>query len=223
MSRLGAVSARTLFRVIPGGARAGAPDGVSTISDEAIVSAVRRGDARVASELCSRVVDAVDHTLYRVVGERGADHDDLVQQSFEQIVLTLTRGTFAHGCSLRTWASRVATNVGLNAVRSRRRERSVVDRSQSLEPDYDVFGGPDPRGRLEARAELVRVREQLADMNPRQVEVLVLHDVLGHDLREISLMLRKSRPAVQSRLFRGRCELRRRLELLGLGSEGGGS
>jgi len=221
MSRLGAVSSRTLFRVIPGGARAGTPDEDSTISDEAIVSAVRRGDSRLASELCSRVVGAVDHTLYRVVGQRGIDHDDLVQQSFEQIVLTLTRGTFAHGCSLRTWASRVATNVGLNALRSRRRERAVVDRSQSLDPDFDIFGGPDPRGRLEARAELNHVREQLAEMNPRQVEILMLHDVLGHGLREISLTMGMSRTAVQSRLFRGRGELRRRLETLGLGSGGG--
>jgi RNA polymerase sigma-70 factor (ECF subfamily) len=223
MPRLEAASSRALFRVIPGGVREGASDGLFVISDEELIAGVQRGDTRVASELCRRVVDAVDHTLYRVVGQRGPEHDDLVQQSFEQIVVTLTRRTFAQGCSLRTWASRIATNVGLNALRSRMRERVVVDRTLALDPGFDVHGGPDPFGMLEARAELGQVQEQLAEMNPRRVEILLLHDVLGHGLREISHMLRMSRTAVQSRLFRGRRELRQRLEALGMGPEKGRS
>jgi DNA-directed RNA polymerase specialized sigma24 family protein len=56
----------------------------------------------------------------------------------------------------------------------------------------------------------------LGEMNAAQVEVLLLHDVVGHDLSEIALMLGVSMPAAQSRLFRGRRELRQRLERDGL-------
>ena len=74
-------------------------------------------------------IEVVDHTLYRIFGRREPDHDDLVQSAFEQIVRTLTQRSYARACNLRTWASSIASHVGLNALRARRRERSVIDRS----------------------------------------------------------------------------------------------
>jgi DNA-directed RNA polymerase specialized sigma24 family protein len=49
-------------------------------------------------------------------------------------------------------------------------------------------------------------------MSPKKAMVLVLHDVLGHDLTEVSVMLGVSVSAAQSRLVRGRRELLRRLK-----------
>src|SRR3954449_3095720 len=96
------------------------------ISDDAIIEAVARGDSKVAGLLYDRLVGVVDRTLYRIFGRREPDHDDLVQATFEQIVLTLARQRFAGACSLSSWACSVASHVGLNALRSRRRERGVM-------------------------------------------------------------------------------------------------
>lgn len=187
------------------------------LSDEALVAAVQRADDRVASEIYDRLFEVVDRTLHRVVGTRGSDHDDLVQQAFEQIILTLSRHSFAHLCSLRTWASRVATNVGLNALRSRRRERAVFDKTQELELESSgMASSRDPHGAVHSRLELELVRGLLSEMNPVVVEVLLLHDVFGHDVAEIAMMMGTSMPAAQSRLFRGRRDLRKRLERAGL-------
>jgi RNA polymerase sigma-70 factor (ECF subfamily) len=189
----------------------------TVLSDEALVAAVQRADDRVASEIYDRLFEVVDRTLHRVVGVRGSDHDDLVQQAFEQIILTLSRHSFAHLCSLRTWASRVATNVGLNALRSRRRERAVFDKNHELELESSgIAPGRDPHGALHSRLELELVRGLLSEMNPVVVEVLLLHDVFGHDVAEIAMMMGTSMPAAQSRLFRGRRDLRKRLERAGL-------
>ena len=49
-------------------------------------------------------------------------------------------------------------------------------------------------------------------MNPQRAEALVLHDVLGHDLAEVSALLGVSIAAAQSRLVRGRSELKQRLD-----------
>jgi RNA polymerase sigma-70 factor (ECF subfamily) len=126
-------------------------------------------------------------------------------------------------CSLKTWASRVATNVGLNALRSRRRERTVIDRTQALDDDLGPGNGRDPQRALDSRAQLAHVRQVLGEMKRERVETLLLHDVMGHDLVEIALMLGISMPAAQSRLFRGRSELRQRLEAAGIRSERGES
>ena len=176
-----------------------------------MIEAVRSGDHRLARELYERLFLVVDHTLYRVFGRREADHDDLVQAAFEQIVITLSRRSFARACSLKTWASTVTSHVALNALRSRRRERRVMDRSTELRSDLGMDTN-DPERDAHARGVLDAVRQELAQMRPERAHAVFLHDVLGHDLAEIAVMGEITVAAAQSRLVRGRKELARRLE-----------
>jgi len=180
-------------------------------SDEELIDAVQRGDHQVASVIYQRLVGVVDHTLYRVFGRREVDHDDLVQAAFEQIVVTLSRRSYARACSLRTWASSIASHVGFNALRSRRRERRVLDREVGVDVE-PARSGIDVEGEASARAELERLRIQLSEMKSSHAEAVFLHDVLGHELAEIALMTQVSVSAAQSRLVRGRRELFRRLD-----------
>ena len=181
------------------------------IADADVIEAVVRGDGAVAGELYDRLSRTVDQTLFRVLGRREADHEDLVQSTFEQIVKTLTQQRFAGACSLKTWASSVASHVALNALRSRRRERGVFDRHDSEAPDAAVSNA-DPERDLSLRRELDRVRGELAQMSAGRAEALLLHDVLGHDLAEIAALTGTSIAAAQSRLVRGRHELMERLD-----------
>lgn len=208
------------LRVLQGSTSGGV---TSLVTDEALIDAVRQGQSAAASEIYDRLFAIVDRTLYRVMGQRDVDHDDLVQQAFEQIVQTLTRHAFARMCSLRTWASRIATNVALNALRSRRRERAVIDRVSIFDDDAMGSTGRHPQHVLESRAELARVRELLAEMKRDQTEILLLHDVMGHDLAEIATMFGISMSAAQSRLYRGRVELRQRLDAQRIPTDGGDS
>ena len=94
------------------------------LTDEQLVEAVQRGDSTIPDQLYHRLVDAVDVTLYRIFGRREPDHEDLIQLAFEQIVLTLSRRSYAGACSLRTWATAVTSRVAFNVLRARRRERA---------------------------------------------------------------------------------------------------
>ena len=180
-------------------------------TDEQIVDAVQSGNAAMAGQVYDRLLGAVDHALYRVFGRREHDHDDLVQAAFEQIVLTLSRRSYARACSLQTWASTIATHVAFNALRARRRERRVFDRETTKVNEPEPPAPSDLERTAGARADLERVRGLLAQMKPERAETVFLHDVLGHDLAEIALMTRVSVAAAQSRLVRGRRELRERL------------
>jgi len=183
----------------------------AALSDEELIEAVQRGQHHVAAELYDRLVEVVDHTLFRVFGRREVDHDDLIQTTFEQIVRTLCRRSYARACNLRTWASTIASHVGFNALRARQRERKVIDRTLAGSFEPPALSGDGERQSV-ARAELERLRQALSELKPDQAQTLFLHDVLGHELAEIALMLDVSVAAAQSRLVRGRRELYARLE-----------
>ncbi len=183
------------------------------MDDERLIEAFAAGRPGAGDELYLCLFPVVDATLYRISGQRGPDHRDLVQSAFEQIVSTLSKGKFARSCSLAGWAAVLACHVGLNALRSRRRERGVVDREHPL----GVAGVPEtasgvhPEAKLRARDELDAVRRHLAEMDPGQVKALLLN-AMGHELTEIAGLTGTSVAAAQSRLSRGRRDLKARLE-----------
>jgi RNA polymerase sigma-70 factor (ECF subfamily) len=183
------------------------------LADEALTLAFQAGEPGAGARLYDRLFPVVDATLVRILGRREHDHADLVQATFEQIVATLAKRTFARKCSLAGWAAVLGCHVGLNALRSRRRERAVVERDRDSE-DTGAPDREDPRrleAQLRARDELEAVRRHLAQMDPDRVTSLLLH-AMGHDLTAIAALTSSSVAAAQSRLSRGRRELKARLE-----------
>lgn len=180
-------------------------------SDERIVDGLLSGEEWAAEALYDRLQPVVDRALRRVLQSNGDDHDDLVQIVFERIVRTLTERKFAGACSLSTWATAIAAHVGIDALRARVRERAVVweDRARGDEHAARVSSGNLER-QLEARAEIGELHSILGSMDPAQAETVLLHDVHGHELTEIALIMGVSVAAAQSRLVRGRKELLRR-------------
>lgn len=181
-----------MLRVVQGGVSPHA-------EDLALAAKVAAGDSRAAAEMYDRYVQRVDGTLFRVLGRRESDHDDLVQITFVQLVTSL--GRYAGECSLSTWVTRIATHVAFNTLRSRRRARAVFTPDTSSKHE-DVAGVTvDP-------VLAMKLREALAQVSPEKAEAVVLHDMLGHDLSEVARLTGVTTAAAQSRLVRGRHELR---------------
>ena len=197
------------LRLVPGGA-AGAQRPTME-DDERLIAAFESGHPRAGVELYERLLPVVDATIYRILGRREPEHADLVQSAFEQIVATLAKRTYARGCRLTGWAAVIACHIGLNALRARKRERGVVDRDREVEGPADRDGGAHPDALLRARDDLAAVRRQLAEMDRDRVTAVLLH-AQGYNLAEIAQLTRVSVAAAQSRLSRGRREIRARLE-----------
>jgi RNA polymerase sigma factor (sigma-70 family) len=184
----------------------------ASLDEEALIEGLASRDPTLGSELCQRLMHVVDGTLYRVLGGREADHDDLVQVAFEQIVLSIYRGKFSRECSLATWASAITCNVALRAIRNRRTERKLFDPTQDVDQLGPRLSGPrDPEAQLASRSELDRLRYHLSRISEKLAETLLLHDVLGCDLAETATLVGASVAATQSRLVRGRKELTARI------------
>jgi RNA polymerase sigma-70 factor (ECF subfamily) len=202
MSRLNASPDRPRLRAVPSAGGLRAPK----FSDEHLIEAVQRGDESVNGAIYDRLYAVVDHTLFRVFGRRESDHDDLVQAAFEQIILTLSKQSFARACSLKTLASTVASHMGLNALRAKRRERRVYDHGDEIDAEC-ASTSTDPKRETVSRGLLERVRSELDSMSMERAEAVFFHDVSGHKLAEIALMTGVSVAAAQSRLMHGRREL----------------
>ena len=200
--------APTEFRVIDGGRAAH-----RQLTDGEVVAAVRAGHDDVADAVYDRLVSVVEGTLYRMLGARGDDHDDLVQSAFEQIVKTLRSGKFAHECSLQAWAGLITSRIALNAIRDRKRRRRFIDASCSADDASRELHAPDDVHRVvAARGDLDRLRLHLSQLSRPKALTVVLHDILGHEITEVARLTDASVVAAQSRLARARRELRRRLD-----------
>ncbi len=182
-------------------------------TDDAIVDGVIAGQPGAADALHDRVQDVVLRAVGQVVGRSDPDLEDLMQVAFERLIHSLARGRFARACSLRAWASVLASRVAIDALRSRKRERSFFDKSRSSDEApaelHEVKATPEREA--DSRLQLESLRGALARMKPEKALMVYLHDVMGHDLNESARLTGVTVAAAQSRLVRGRKELYRRV------------
>ena len=183
----------------------------SDLVEEQLISALERGEPVGAGLLYDHLIAAIEGTLFRVMGTRGPDHDDLVQNTFEQIMVSLRKKRFARACSLRSWAAAIATHMALNGIRSRRTEGKYFDRETSLDDQLGREGPHDPERDTQLQRDVSIMRALLAELPVEQARALLLHDALGYELSEISVLTNASVAAAQSRLARGRRKLREKL------------
>jgi RNA polymerase sigma-70 factor, ECF subfamily len=201
---------RPRLRALPEAAAPGSDEKV--VSDEDVVLGLIAGEEWAAEALYDRVHRVVDRTLRRLIRTSESDYEDLVQMTFERVIRTLVEQRFRGACSLSTWAAAIASRVGIDAFRNSLRARGIFDeerRSDIRGPALDQS----LERQLEARSEVEQLRAILAVMDPAQAETVVLHDLFGHELSEISVLMGVSVAAAQSRLVRGRKDLLRRAEL----------
>jgi RNA polymerase sigma-70 factor (ECF subfamily) len=177
--------------------------------DDALIQALLKGDPRAGGQLYDRLIRVVEWTLLRVIGRRCEDHDDLVQSAFEQVVRTVQKQTYARNCSLTSWAAALTSNLALNQLRARRRDRRFLVEG---DPAPRARAGVDVEAQVIARRRLQLARLEFARMNPQRAQAVILHDVNGLPLPELAAALGVTLAAAQSRLSRGRREISARIE-----------
>jgi len=146
-------------------------------SDNVLLERIRQGDSKSFEDLFHRHYDRVYGLLFRLVGSR-AEAEDLTQETF----IKLHRHAFKkrpfrksqpqREQNISAWLYRVATNLGYDALRKRRRR---WQRDTILLPDPD--GSPGAEQEVEAKARQTAVRAALSQMKERQVQLLLLRQM----------------------------------------------
>ena len=158
------------------------------------------------------VLQAVEHRqeltgyCFRMLGS-GFDADDAVQETM--VRAWTRRESFEGRSSVHSWLYRIATNVCLDMLRSRRRRAVPMDLT-GWEPGPD---GRRPTGDDPAEAAATREMVELAfvlalqQLPARQRAVLVLREVLQWPAPEVAELLGTSVASVNSALQRARATL----------------
>jgi len=157
----------------------------------------------------------VFNLCYRFTGNP-TEAEDLSQEVFLRIYRTLPSYRPAQG-AFPTWLSSVTRNLLVDNYRRTRRDRitdSIDDAMPQLEEKHSSARTPD---RLAEAAELsVQLQRGLARLSPELREAVILRDLQGLEYNEIQAVLEVPEGTVKSRINRGRIELARVLEEMGI-------
>ena len=170
----------------------------------------RRGDAAAFDRLVEAYAGRIHAHLWRIVRNR-EDAEDLAQETFLRAYRALAR--FDARRPFRSWLYTIATNVGLNALRTR---------SRRLQPDSLDASGVDGRPlreaaspRREEQREAVEQSERRARLEaaidqlpPRAAALVRLHYTEDMPLREAGEVVGLGESAAKVALFRARKQLR---------------
>jgi RNA polymerase sigma-70 factor (ECF subfamily) len=141
---------------------------MAALNDTALLASTARGDTAAFETLFQRHYDRVYGILFRLVGERG-EAEDLAQEAFLRLHAHARRRRNSDD-NVSAWLYRVATNLGYNALRDRRRR---WQRDVHLVPSETGDAEAEAARREERRA----VRAALARLNERQAQLLILRQM----------------------------------------------
>ena len=184
--------------------------------DAQLVQQCLRGDAPAWEELVRRHTRRIYNLCYRFTSNR-QEAEDMTQEVFLRVYKTLGSYRAVHG-GFTTWMTSVTRNLLIDHYRRTKRDRLTdsLDDEESghTEQIPSQFRTPDQMAMAGQLGE--QVQRALGRLSPDLREAVILRDLQGLEYREIQDVLRVPEGTVKSRINRGRIELARLLEQMGV-------
>jgi RNA polymerase sigma-70 factor, ECF subfamily len=187
----------------------------TVVSDDLdLVHASKNGNVAAFEQLVTRYDRRLFRIAHRVTHNR-EDSEDAVQEAFLKAFQYL--GGFRQDSTFSTWLIRITLNQSLMKVRKQR----CAIKEVSLEKNFRAGGNmlpmevadwaPDPEQLYRASELRDILIKALRELRPILRAVFVLRDIEGLSTAQTAEMLNLSHTAVKARLWRGRLQLRERL------------
>ncbi len=173
-----------------------------------LVDRSRDGDLSAFNAIVERYQSQVYNVSARILGDRHLA-EDVAQETFIKAHRSL--GGFRGG-SLRAWLLRIASNLSLDATRSRKRRPAESLEVASERPGFSLPSDSPGPEQATLQGELRdKIQESIMSLPDDQRAVLVLIDVQGLSYDEAAEAIGSAVGTVKSRLARGRRRLRETL------------
>jgi RNA polymerase sigma-70 factor (ECF subfamily) len=184
------------------------PRDSASSSDAELLLAIQQDEEWALDELIERKAKPLLQHVYRIVGDR-EDARDIVQLTFVRV--WEHRERFDSRWSVNTWIYRIASNLGIDFLRSRQ------SRLRQLEPVRRHFSSISEGRQLNELARLGRtevdriLRELAVGLTEKQRQVFLLRELAGLSSREVARIAGCRESTVRNHLFTARRHLRKEL------------
>ena len=178
-------------------------------ADRELVEAILAGDAGAYRGIVERYQARVYRMLCGMVRDPEEAHD-LTQEAFIKAYKNLDR--FRLESSFYTWLYRIATNVGIDHIRRRKKRQhsefdeavATRDSAGGIDP---MHGRDDPGKNLERKQLKDRIFDAMDELSPEHRQIILLREVEGFSYQEIAETMEIPEGTVMSRLFYARRKL----------------
>lgn len=170
-----------------------------------------QGDDLALNEIMDRWTPRLGAFLVRYLGSEG-DAVDLVQETF--IAVYRAKGGYQPTAKFSTWLFGIASNLARQRLRWRRRHPEValdLELEGELESDPRFCAAENPATKMQEAERAVAVRSAVLSLPPDLREALILGEYEELPHAEISRILQCSTKAVETRIYRAKHLLRKRL------------
>ncbi|PMQ01295.1 MAG: RNA polymerase subunit sigma [Dictyoglomus sp. NZ13-RE01] len=182
------------------------------LSDQSLISLIKNGDREAFNILVKRYEKKVLNLLYLQLGAIN-DLEDLAQEVFLKVFKNISK--FRGESQFYTWLYRITLNVSHDYKRKNKMTLSLNDAidDESEETFQDILPNQeeDPEKIVEKMDLYEKVRKAIKTLSKEYQEVLLLREFEGLSYEEIAKVLNLPVGTVESRLFRAREELKKRL------------
>jgi RNA polymerase sigma-70 factor, ECF subfamily len=182
--------------------------------DAQLVLSCLRGDGASWEEIVRRHTRRVHSLCYRFTGN-STDAEDLTQEVFLRVYRTLGSYQSAQG-AFATWLSSVTRNLLVDHYRRTRRDRLTDSIEDAMPQVEEKHHAPTPHHAAEQAELSAQLQQALQHLSPELREAVILRDLQGLDYSEVQMVLQVPQGTVKSRINRGRIELARILEKMGV-------
>ena len=181
--------------------------------EKLLVTKSKKGNIDAFEELISAYERKAYNIAYRMMGNE-EDAKDMAQEAFIKIYKSIQN--FREESSFSTWLYRIVTNVCLDELRKRKKDKlvplelsietdkgtAIVELSAERETPEDIYE------RVEKKQ---LIQNAISSLGEDYKTVIILRDIQGFGYEEIATMLNGSLGTIKSRINRARNQLKDKL------------
>lgn len=185
--------------------------------DFILLGEVGMGDEAALVQLMSRHKDSVFRFSYRYLGNR-MDSEEVTEETFFRVYQNA--GSFKPKASVKTWIFSIALNLSRDRLRKRKKFRGELSYDQVKVSDETVSpilelidsGERSPASHTQISEDLETIHHSIQELPDKLRFPFVFCVLEDHSYDECAGIIKSSRKAVETRIYRARQALRTQLE-----------